>query len=352
MKQVFLSTNVTRVARAELGADGVWSVKLMLEGQKVSSLAANRRQTNIVYAGTRGNGVLKSEDYGQTWHSSGLAGYDVKSVAVSPVEDELVFAGMKPPALFVSRNGGETWNEVEPFRKTKRWWWFTPSEPGAPYIQSIALSPTDPDEIVVGIEFGAVLRSSDGGKTWSTHAKGANRDCHAMTYHVTDGRWLYEAGGTGASYSDDGGETWHDTDPAKLIDYINLVRGGAVRPTTNGLDRRYCYAVGADSVHPEVWYISASPGPMKAHREGMAEAYIYRMKDGSKWKRLSGGLPQPMPNMPYALLCDPQASGHLYAGLSNGDIWHTTDFGDHWQQLPVNMGSIWTAMIMIKQGST
>jgi hypothetical protein len=51
--------------------------------------------------------------------------------------------------------------------------------------------------------------------------------------------------------------------------------------------------------------------------------------------------------MPYALLPDPHAPGHLYAGLSNGDLWHTTDYGDHWQQLPVNMGRVWTAMIML-----
>ena len=52
-------------------------------------------------------------------------------------------------------------------------------------------------------------------------------------------------------------------------------------------------------------------------------------------------------HMPYALLTDPAASGHLLAGLSNGDVWHTTDYGDHWQQLPVNLGSIWTSMIML-----
>jgi hypothetical protein len=350
MKQVFLSSNVDRVARAELGEGGIWSVELMLEGQKVSSLSSSRQQPNVVYAGTRGNGVLRSENWGKTWQPTGLAGYDVKSIAVSPVDPDLLFAGTKPPALFVSRDAGQHWSEVEAFRNTRRWWWFTPSEPGAPYVQSIALSPTNADELVVGIEFGAVLRGTDGGRTWSNHLKHAIRDCHAMTYHVTDGSWIYESGGTGAAFSQDSGETWYDPDPAKLIDYLDLVRGGRVRPTDTGLDRRYGFAVGADSQRPEVWYVAMSPGPMKAHREEMAEAYIYRMIDGSKWERLSGGLPQPLMNMPYALLCDPEAGGHLYAGLSNGDIWHTADFGDHWEQLPVNVGSVWTAMIMIKQG--
>lgn len=44
---------------------------------------------------------------------------------------------------------------------------------------------------------------------------------------------------------------------------------------------------------------------------------------------------------------DPNASGHLYAGLSNGDVWHTADYGDSWQQLPFNLGGIHHTMIMI-----
>jgi hypothetical protein len=51
--------------------------------------------------------------------------------------------------------------------------------------------------------------------------------------------------------------------------------------------------------------------------------------------------------MPYALLHDHEAPGHLYAGLSNGDVWYTADYGDHWQQLSLNLGTIWTAMIML-----
>lgn len=230
---MFLSTNGTRIARAERGTSGAWSVEYSLEGRQVSCLAANPRQPHIVYAGTRGDGVFQSEDWGRTWRASGMAGYVVKSIAVSPVQDNLVFAGTKPPALFVSRDSGQTWREVESFRQTRRWWWFTPAEPGAPYIQALALSPAHPDEIAVGIEFGAVLRSKDGGRTWSKHLKGAVRDCHALTYHITDGSYVYEAGGTGAVYSHDAGATWHEPDPTTFIDFLNFVRGGAIRPTAS-----------------------------------------------------------------------------------------------------------------------
>jgi hypothetical protein len=44
--------------------------------------------------------------------------------------------------------------------------------------------------------------------------------------------------------------------------------------------------------------------------------------------------------MPYALLTDPGAPGHIYAGLSNGDIWHSGDYGERWEQLPLSLGRI------------
>jgi photosystem II stability/assembly factor-like uncharacterized protein len=229
----------------------------------------------------------------------------------------------------------------------RRWFWFTPAEAGAPYVLAIALSPSDPDVIVAGVEAGAVLRSGDGGKTWKGHLKGAIRDCHSLTFHATDSNWVYEAGGYGAAFSRDGGATWQQPDTATLFDFIRLMRGGGVRPSSSGLDRIYGFAVGADPARPEVWYISVSPGPFKAHVEGKAEAFIYRKSGDSSWEKLNGGLPQPLPHMPYALLPDRDAPGHLYAGLSNGDVWQTADYGDHWQQLPLNLGSIWTSMIML-----
>jgi hypothetical protein len=330
MNRTFISTSGSRLARAECEANGHWSVEFLLEDTNVCCLAGDPHNRNVVYAGTHGHGVLRSEDRGKTWQPVGMQGQVVKAIAVSPVEQGLIFAGTKPPGIFVSRDSGRQWTELLSFHRMRRWFWFTPAEPGKPYVLAIALSPTDPDVIIAGVEAGAVLRSIDGGISWEGHLKGAIRDCHALTFHATNGNWVYEAGGYGAAFSQDGGTTWQQPERATLIDFIKLMRGGGIRPFNQGLDRIYSFAVGADPARPEIWYISASPGPFKAHVEGKAEAFIYRKSGDSPWKKLNGGLPQPLPNMPYALLTDLAASGHLYAGLSNGDIWHTANYGDHW----------------------
>jgi hypothetical protein len=51
--------------------------------------------------------------------------------------------------------------------------------------------------------------------------------------------------------------------------------------------------------------------------------------------------------MAYALLTDPAAPGHLYAGLSNGDVWGSTDHGDTWRKLSFNLGGIHRTLIML-----
>jgi photosystem II stability/assembly factor-like uncharacterized protein len=326
--KVFLATTGSGVSRAERSSDGDWSVEFLLAGQDVRCLATDPLKPNLVYAGTQGQGVLRSEDGGRTWQPVGLPGMIVKSLAPSPHFPGTVFAGCKPVSLFVSRNGGESWGDLEGFRRVRQWWWFSPAEkPGTAYVQAIAISPTDPDVILAGIEFGAVVRSEDGGQTWSGHCKGSLRDCHTLKFHARDGDWVYEAGGSGggASVSRDGGRTW--------------------RKVKAGLAKHYGVACAADPQRPEVWYVSVAPSPWKAFGE-KAEAYLYRSAGGADWQTI-GWEPHPMQHMPVALVTDPAAPGHLYAGLTNGDVWHSGDYGDTWHRLPFNLKGIWISLILL-----
>jgi photosystem II stability/assembly factor-like uncharacterized protein len=326
------------LARAVCRPDAAWIVEYPITGVDVRCLAADPRHPHLLYAGTQGNGVLRSQDAGRTWRPAGLDGRIVKSLAVSrfpnrdAAEPGVAFAGTKsPPAIFTSKDGGDHWIECEAFRRIRsRWFWFSPAEsPFTAYVQGIALSPTDPNVILAGVEFGAVVRSQDGGESWSDHRPGAVRDCHTLTFHITNGDWAYEGGGSGPAFSRDGGVTW--------------------RQPKGGLDRRYCWAVAADPAHPEVWYVSASPGPSRAHSANNAQAHIFRSVGGASWEKLSGGLPQPLDFMPYALVTDRSASGHLYAGLSNGDVWFSENFGEQWNQLPLNLGGIHTALLVFTE---
>jgi hypothetical protein len=122
----------------------------------------------------------------------------------------------------------------------------------------------------------------------------------------------YEAGGGGSAWSFDAGRTW--------------------QPADEGRDRHYTWAVTPDPNDPDCWYVSASPGPFHAHRPGKAEAYVYRWRGEGPWQQLNGGLPQPLDAMPYALVA---SGGEMYAGLSDGRLFTSTNGGDSWGEVAI-----------------
>ncbi len=220
-----------------------------------------------------------------------------------------MYAGTEPSALYRSDDGGRTWRELSalldlPSRPT----WSFPPRPWTSHVRWIAPSPHDADLILVGIELGGLMRSTDGGETWQDHRPGAQRDVHSLAWHPRERGRAYEAGGGGAAWSDDGGESWH--------------------PADEGRDRHYTWSVAVDPEDPDVWYVSASSGPFAAHGRGNPEARIYRRAD-DRWRALDGGLPDPLPAMPYALAA---RDGRLFAGLADGQLWESADRGDTWSQ--------------------
>ncbi len=293
--------------------DGRWHASKLPGGRGMQCLAADPRAPDILYAGSRGEGVWKSTTRGRDWARLALPEADVFSLAVSPA-DGAVYAGTEPSRLFVSRDGGRSWRELRalqdiPSRPT----WSFPPRPWTSHVRSIAPGPHDANLLLAGIELGGVMRSEDGGETWSDHRPGAPKDVHALAWHPTVPGRAYEAGGGGAAWSRDGGLTW--------------------QPADAGRDRHYTWGLAVDPDDPDRWYVSANPGPGLAHDgERSAEAYLYRWRGGGPWQPLGGGLPQPLDSFPYALATDADS---LFAGLGDGRIYRSEDRGEHWEPLAI-----------------
>jgi photosystem II stability/assembly factor-like uncharacterized protein len=257
-----------------------------------------------------GGGIYQTADGGATWRQLDFPQPAVFSVAVSPV-DGTVYAGCEPSMLFCSTDGGASWRELDALRSIPSApTWSFPPRPWTSHVRWIAPSPHDAQLLLVGIELGGLMRSTDAGATWSDHRPAAQRDVHALAWHPTMPGRAYEAGGGGAAWSQDGGATWRAAD--------------------SGRDRHYTWGLSVDPDDPDCWYLSASYGPRQAHSAANAEAAIYRWRGTGPWRRLGGGLPDPLTSMPYALA---HAAGQLYAGLADGRLFTSSDHGDSWYPL-------------------
>src|SRR2546427_9032679 len=278
------------VARLDESGEG-WTVDLFLAASGAQCLAVAPDDPHAVYAGLREGGVRRTVDAGRSWVDCALPEPGVFSLAVSAA-DGAVYAGTEPSRLFRSDDRGESWRELEALLELpSRPSWSFPPRPWTSHVRWIAPSPHAADLLLVGIELGGLMRSSNGGETWQDHRPGAQRDVHSLAWHPRVRGRAYEAGGGGAAFSEDAGESW--------------------QPADEGRDRDYTWSVAADPDDPGLWYVSASTGPFAAHGRGDPQARIFRRRAGEPWQALAGGLPEPLTARPYARVV---ADGPLCAG--------------------------------------
>jgi photosystem II stability/assembly factor-like uncharacterized protein len=304
---------------------------LNLEGRGVMCVAVDPHDPQRIFVGTFDRGIYHTRDGGELWESvgSGMADARVLSITISPCDQvnghSVVYAGTEPSMLYRSEGDGDSWQPspslIElPSAPT----WSFPPRPYTHHVRWIALHPTDPAILYVGIELGGVMVTRDGGATWEDRKPGSQYDAHAIATHPAAPDRVYEAAGGGVAFSEDAGGTWHSVD--------------------EGMDRHYTWGLAIDAVDPDLWYASASHGAHTAHRNnGEAQAILYRKVANEPWKALGGdgsGLQQPQPYMPYALLAPRDRPNALIAGLQNGDLLLTDNAGETWRTLHTGLDSL------------
>jgi photosystem II stability/assembly factor-like uncharacterized protein len=187
-------------------------------------------------------------------------------------------------------------------------------------VRTIALHPTDPESLVVGIELGGVMRSRDGGKTWIDHNPQAHSDAHQLLTHPLAPERLYQAAGQGIARSDDRGETWERL--------------------AQGLDRHYAWAEAIDPADPNLWYVAVSRSPSAAHGNGDGQSRLLRSR-GDGWEAVDGwGDSAELRRMTYALVTLSDQPGRLLAGLRGGTLLITDDAAESWSRLPVRLPDV------------
>jgi photosystem II stability/assembly factor-like uncharacterized protein len=320
---------VTGDAVARLAVrDGISSEPVLsLEGSGACCIAVDPLDPRLVYVGTFDNGIYATRNGGDTWDdaSSGLEDRRVLALTVSRSDQRdgtsVVYSGTEPSNLYRSEDGGRSWQRLPALRDLpSEPRWSFPGRPWTHHVRTIALHPSDPDWLLVGIELGGVMRSTDAGASWADHNPQAHSDAHRLLTHPLAPDRVYEAAGQGIALSMNRGSTWSRFE--------------------TGLDRTYAWAAAIDPVDPDLWYVAVSRGPFAAHGHGDGEGVVVRAS-GEGWSAVAewGDAPE-LRRMPYALATLPGMPGALVAGLRGGLLMLTNDAGESWSRLTVELPDV------------
>ncbi|MEO8057012.1 MAG: glycosyl hydrolase [Burkholderiales bacterium] len=279
----------------------------------VRSLAVDPTRPERVYAGAD-CGICISDDGGAHWRlaTGAITGMTVWSIAIDPNDASVIYAGTGAPsrsALFKSTDSGETWLRLPPEMPE-----FC-SGVNRPRMLTICVDPDDSQQVWFGVEEGGAWRSRDAGQSFTRvdDARGAirNSDIHAISILPRrDGspKTTLVLTVNAVYVSEDDGQTWNGKLSKDRFDGLYYTR--TVMPVP-GADGALVMAVG-----------DGTPG---------YKTRLYRSTDrGYQWSETELG---EAPNSTFWALGSHAADpSRLYAGTKYGDLFHSLDGGRSWQK--------------------
>lgn len=308
---------------------GAWTqAGRSLPGVHVSSIVIDEIRDTI-YAGSHAHGVFaQTADGPWVEFSAGLGSTNVFSLALAQdAEGATLYAGTEPPLLFRRRVGDDAWEELDALRSVPgRDDWSFPRPPNPAHTKHVDVDPRDPRVFYVSVEQGALLKTTDGGRTlrelvFRDASYVYNNDAHRVIINPFDPDEIYLSGGDGITRSRDAGETWERlTTPSMQIGYPDAT---FCSPLEDGV----LYTAGA-SARPKEWRTT-----------GNANAAMARSRDGGRtWETL--GLPAQRGNIEAVTLMGWPAGYGFFVGTTDGDVFASTDRGETWSRIARDLPAV------------
>jgi photosystem II stability/assembly factor-like uncharacterized protein len=297
------------------GTGKTWSGSTQLKDRPIECVLVDERNTNVAYCGTFGSGLYKTADAGSSWWPcAGLASRNVTALAMNA--SGTLFAGTEPSEVLRSKDGGATWTPLPWLtRLPSAGKWSFPPRPNTHHVKAILPDRNHLDDLHVAVEAGALVRSYDAGAHWLDRVPSAPRDTHWLIADPVEPRKLFSAAGDGFFQSDDNGETW--------------------RRVEEGLEETYCWSLAMSSGPSRVQLMSAAKGAYEAHYEQLSSSFVYRREGDSAWQKIRHGLPELRHHRAAVIAGSVSEPGVFYLS-TEGLVVSSSDEGRSWNELPID----------------
>ena len=325
--------------------DGGTTFTPMFDKQDLMSIGAvtiDRKNPDTIWVGTGeswtrnsvsvGDGVYKSTDGGQTWSNMGLPNSErISKIVIDPSNSDTVYvcapgklwSDSADRGLYKTTDGGKSWTLILKGSNLSTG------------CSTLAMDPRDPNVLLAGLwdfrrtgwDFrsgghgpdapsgSAMMRSSDGGKTWTKMDASTNKGLPkgpwgrlAISYAPSNDNVVYaliESTRSALFRSDDGGKTWEERDRSQSMVWRPFYFANLIVDPTNP-DRLF---------KPDLSLISSDDG-------------------GKSFTNASGG----SHGDHHTVWVDPENPQHVITG-DDGGLWYSTDGGGTWRKalnLPIS----------------
>lgn len=191
-------------------------------GPLIISLTLDKRNPNILFAGTSDNQIIKSIDAGNAWKNIFVASSPVLKIAIDSVDSNLIYFNMPNNGILVSKNGGEKIEEISSpdinknvsFIETdpvkNKWIYaagqiglFRSKDAGASWesirtlgdsktspVKAVTINPRNPTEIIYAAGQ-ALYKSVDDGANWTTFQLETKKNASVLKYDANNPEVVY-----------------------------------------------------------------------------------------------------------------------------------------------------------------
>jgi hypothetical protein len=347
-------------------------VSLGLPVLKVHSVAVDVSTATELYAGT-GQGLYRSVDNGNTWTLFGLSTDEIDSIGLDRSHAEIVYAGTKLNGIQVTTDAGATWETL--------------TSPGSP-VRALLVEPWLHDVLYAATDGGGVARvvlpsitnpgelGAIGGLKYGPRTPGARFHLSKtqLPYSPFAGPFggtvidlqmdpltpttLYAASYVGIFKTIDAGETWHLTglsartvfsiavDPVNPLNvYAGTDGEGFFKSTDGGISwsasedplmrGKVIYSVAVDPTNSQIIYAGGRGKDHNGTASGDWGGGVFKSIDGgTTWQAINSGLPE---GWVYTIVVDPTNSSTVYAGTHSMGVFKSLDGGVTWEAKNVGL---------------